>query len=75
MLVGKQLSNGKYQPLAIVEYGFKPEGKQHLVKYLNESIPRLSEMLWIEPRLHCKVQYLEKTSTGWIFTIHFIERI
>ncbi len=27
MLVGKQLSNGKYQPLAIVEFGFKREEK------------------------------------------------
>ncbi|WP_349724697.1 hypothetical protein [Lysinibacillus capsici] len=27
MLVGKQLSNDKYQPLANVEFGFKPEEK------------------------------------------------
>jgi len=45
MLVGKQLSNGKYQPLANVEFGFKPEEKLHSGKYLNKLIPRLSEML------------------------------
>ncbi len=65
MLVGKQLSNGKYQPLANVEFGFKPEEKTAFREIVNQIVTKVErDMTWLEPRLCCKVQYLEKTASG-----------
>lgn len=72
MLVGKQLSNGKYKPLANVEFGFKPEEKtvfREIAKQIVTKVER--DVTWIEPRLYCKVQYLEKTNTGSLRIVSF----
>ncbi|KOS61510.1 MULTISPECIES: DNA ligase [Lysinibacillus] len=72
MIVGTQLSNGKYRPLANVEFGFKPEEKtafREIAKQIITNVER--DIMWIEPSLFCKVQYLEKTSTGSLRIVSF----
>ncbi|MFY0521070.1 DNA ligase [Lysinibacillus sp. UGB7] len=72
MLVGTRLSNGKYKPLANVEFGFKPEEKvafRQIAKQITTKVDH--NMVWLEPSLYCKVQYLEKTNTGSLRTVSF----
>ncbi|WP_445479185.1 ATP-dependent DNA ligase [Lysinibacillus irui] len=72
MLVGKQLSNGKYKPLANVEFGFKPEEKsafREIAKQIVTNVER--DIIWLEPCLNCKVQYLEKTTSGSLRNVSF----
>ncbi|MCL1700771.1 DNA ligase [Lysinibacillus sp. Bpr_S20] len=72
MIVGTQLSNGKYRPVANVEFGFKPDEKRafrEIAKQIVNNVER--DIMWLEPRLFCKVQYLEKTSTGSLRIVSF----
>ena len=72
MLVGEQFSNGKYKPLANVEFGFKPEEKaafRQIAKQIVTNVER--DFIWLEPRLYCKVQYLEKTNSGSLRIVSF----
>lgn len=72
MLVGKQLSNGKCKPLANVEFGFKPEEKTAFREIAKQIVTKVEQdVTWIEPRLYCKVQYLEKTNTGSLRIVSF----
>ncbi|KPN96305.1 hypothetical protein [Lysinibacillus sp. ZYM-1] len=72
MLVGKQLSNGKYKPLANVEFGFKPEEKVAFRQIAKQIVTKKErDMVWVEPRLCCKVQYLEKTASGSLRIVSF----
>jgi len=72
MIVGTQTSNGKYRPVASVEFGFKPEEKtafREIAKQITTKVERGT--VWVEPSLHCKVQYLEKTNTGSLRIVSF----
>lgn len=72
MLVGKQLSNGKCKPLANVEFGFKPEEKTAFREIAKQIVTKVErDMMWVEPILCCKVQYLEKTNTGSLRIVSF----
>lgn len=72
MLVGKQLSNGKYKPLANVEFGFKPEEKTAFREIAKKIVTKVErDVTWLEPRLYCKVQYLEKTASGSLRIVSF----
>lgn len=72
MVVGKQLSNGKYKPLANVEFGFKPEEKVAFREIPKQIVIKVElDVIWLEPALHCKVQYLEKTRSGMLRTVSF----
>lgn len=72
MLVGKQLSSGKYKPLANVEFGFKPEEKTAFREIAKQIVTKVErDMIWLEPRLHCKVQYLERTASGSLRIVSF----
>ncbi|WP_235213769.1 DNA ligase [Lysinibacillus fusiformis] len=72
ILVGIELENGRYKRLANVEFGFKPEEKmalRHIAKSIITNVER--DLIWLEPRLYCNVQYLEKTNTGLLRTVSF----
>lgn len=72
MIVGSQSSNGKYRPVASVEFGFKHEEKaafREIAKQITAKVER--DVIWVEPSLQCKVQYLEKTSTGSLRIVSF----
>ncbi|MFJ7647697.1 DNA ligase [Lysinibacillus sp. NPDC097279] len=72
MLVGTQLSNGKFKPLANVEFGFKPEEKKVFREIAKQIVTKVErDMLWLEPRLHCNVQYLERTVSGSLRIVSF----
>lgn len=72
MLVGTQLNNGKYKPLANVEFGFKPEEKVAFRQIAKQIVTKEErDMMWLEPRLHCKVQYLEKTASSSLRIVSF----
>ncbi|WP_369595784.1 ATP-dependent DNA ligase [Lysinibacillus pakistanensis] len=72
MLVGKQSSNGKYKPLANVEFGFKPEEKRAFREVAKQIITKVEhDIIWLEPRLYCKVQYLERTASGSLRIVSF----
>lgn len=71
MLVGTQI-NGKYKPLANVEFGFKPEEKTAFREIAKQIVTKVErDMMWVEPILCCKVQYLEKTNTGSLRIVSF----
>ncbi|WKT76930.1 ATP-dependent DNA ligase [Lysinibacillus fusiformis] len=72
MVVGKQLSNGNYKALAKVEFGFKPEEKSAFKEIASQILTKKNgDTLWLEPRLHCKVQYLEQTKSGFLRIVSF----
>lgn len=72
MIVGTQLSNDKYRPIANVEFGFKPDEKRAFREIAKQIITNVErDAMWLEPRLFCKVQYLEKTSTGSLRIVSF----
>jgi len=71
MIVGVQ-SNSKYRPVASVEFGFKPEEKTAFRKIAKQIVTKIErDVTWVEPTLNCKVQYLEKTSTGSLRIVSF----
>lgn len=71
MLVGTQI-NGKYKPLANVEFGFKLEEKTAFREIAKQIVIKVErDMMWVEPILCCKVQYLEKTNTGSLRIVSF----
>ncbi|TQR26667.1 hypothetical protein C7Y47_24300 [Lysinibacillus sphaericus] len=64
ILVGTMI-NKKIKALANVEFGFKPEEAfRQIAKHIATKVELERDMIWLEPRLHCKVQYLEKTNSG-----------
>lgn len=72
MIVGSQSSNGKYRPVANVEFGFKHEEKaafREIAKQITAKVER--DVIWVEPSLQCKVQYLEKTASGSLRIVSF----
>ena len=71
ILVGTQI-NGKYKPLANVEFGFKLEEKTAFREIAKQIVTKIErDMMWVEPILCCKVQYLEKTNTGSLRIVSF----
>ncbi|WP_161785568.1 hypothetical protein [Lysinibacillus fusiformis] len=71
MIVGNK-SKGKYRPVASVEFGFEPNEKAVFREIAKQIITIIElDVTWIEPRLHCKVQYLEKTASGSLRTVSF----
>lgn len=64
-MVGTQVSKGKYRHIANVEFGFKPEEKAAFRQIAKQIVTNVDQdIIWFEPRLYCKVQYLEKTNSG-----------
>jgi len=64
MIVGVK-SNSKYRPVASVEFGFKPDEKRAFREIAKQIVTNVEhDVMWLEPRLLCKVQYLEKTHSG-----------
>lgn len=72
MVVGTLNSNGNYKAIASVEFGFKPEEKTAFREIAKQIVTKVErDVKWIEPRLHCKVQYLEKTASGSLRIVSF----
>lgn len=72
MIVGVETSSGKYRPVASVEFGFKPEEKAAFREIAKQIITKVErDIIWVEPSLQCKVQYLEKTNAGSLRIVSF----
>ncbi|RKJ52192.1 DNA ligase [Butyricicoccus sp. 1XD8-22] len=65
MIVGAPTKKGSYKPLASIEFGFKPEEKAAFRKISKQIVTKVDRnVTWLEPRLCCTIQYLEKTERG-----------
>ncbi len=63
---------GNYKSIAQVEFGFKQEEKVAFRQIAKQLITKVEgEVIWLEPRLICKVQYLDKTSNGLLRNVSF----
>lgn len=72
MVVGTSIRNGNYKAIASVEFGFKPEEKTAFREIAKQIVTKVErDMTWLEPRLCCKVQYLEKTASGSLRIVSF----
>ncbi|MEY9972912.1 ATP-dependent DNA ligase [Lysinibacillus sp. RC46] len=47
----------------------KKRAFRQIAKHIATKVDR--DMIWLEPRLYCKVQYLEKTNSGLLRTVSF----
>ncbi|MEV6689055.1 MULTISPECIES: hypothetical protein [Bacillati] len=67
MVVGTQMTNGKFKRIANIEFGFSKDEKMAFRQIANQIIIKNEpNITWVEPVLKCKVQYLEKTKTGML---------
>ncbi|MDF2961740.1 MAG: hypothetical protein K0S39_3475 [Paenibacillus sp.] len=74
LVIGLNFRTVKNKPVGVVEFGFRPEEKQmflHLAKQLHKEKDRKTQ--WIEPRLCCRIEYLERTDTHQLRTTVFRE--
>ncbi len=72
VIVGTRLPNDKYKRLANVEFGFTPEEKLAFRQIAKQLIIKAERgITWLEPRVNCKVQYLEKTKSGLLRIVSF----
>ncbi|GMA66137.1 DNA ligase [Alicyclobacillus fastidiosus] len=72
LIVGINFPTVQNKPVAIVEFGFKPEERQAflgIAKQLHRRVEK--DVQWIEPRLCCRVQYLERTERHHLRTVSF----
>ena len=72
MLVGTPMKNGQYKAVANVELGFKSEEKAAFRQIAKQIITKKERnIIYLEPRLCCKIQYLEKTERGNLRIVSF----
>lgn len=63
LIVGLNFQSG-HKPVALIEYGFKPEEKRAFLA-IAPSIHtfKKKDIQWITPSICCRVQYLERTNS------------
>lgn len=62
LVVGLQFPTVSNKPVAVVEFGFKPEEKKAFLAIAKQiHTKKDGQTQWIEPKLCCQVQYLERT--------------
>jgi bifunctional non-homologous end joining protein LigD len=62
LIVGAHFSNARNKPIAVVEFGFRPEEKAAFLQVAKDlHTVQDKDCQWIEPVLCCRVQYLERT--------------
>ncbi|UVI29047.1 ATP-dependent DNA ligase [Paenibacillus spongiae] len=72
LALGLHFRTVRYKPVGTVEFGFKPEEKQAfltLAQRLHRERDKKTQ--WIEPRLCCRIDYLERTDTHQLRTTVF----
>jgi bifunctional non-homologous end joining protein LigD len=72
LVIGLNFRTVKNKPVGVVEFGFQQEDKQMflmLAKQLNTIMEEKTQ--WIEPRLCCRIKYLERTDTHQLRTTVF----
>jgi bifunctional non-homologous end joining protein LigD len=74
LVIGLNFRTVQNKPVGVVELGFKPEEKElflGLAKQLHTVKDQKTQ--WIEPRLCCRIEYLERTDTHHLVTTVFRE--
>ncbi|WP_308636265.1 ATP-dependent DNA ligase [Paenibacillus silvisoli] len=72
LAIGLHFRTVKFKPVGTVEFGFGPEDKQAFLavaQRLHTDKDRKTQ--WIEPRLCCRIEYLERTDTHQLRTAIF----
>jgi len=72
LVIGLHFPTVRNQPVAVVEYGMKPEeraGFLQVVRQIHTKMDRGTQ--WIEPVICCEVQYLERTEKRHLRTVVF----
>ncbi len=72
LVIGLNFRTVKNKPVGVVEFGFKPADKQLFLVMADQLHTHKDEKTqWIEPRLCCRIEYLERTDTHHLRTILF----
>ncbi|GMA66014.1 DNA ligase [Alicyclobacillus fastidiosus] len=72
LIVGLNFPTVQNKRVATVELGFKPEERQAFLGIAKQLHTRMDkDVQWIEPRLCCRVQYLERTEQHHLRTVSF----
>lgn len=72
LVVGINFPTVRNKPIAIVEWGFKPEERLAFLELAPQLHTHTEQNIqWIEPRLCCRVQYLERTELHYLRHVTF----
>jgi bifunctional non-homologous end joining protein LigD len=72
LVVGLHFPTVRNKPVATVEYGFKPEEKLAFIEIAKRiHTVKDKHTQWIEPKLCCRIQYLERTDNHHLRTVSF----
>lgn len=74
LVVGLHFPTTVNKSVAVVEYGMSPDEKKAFLMVANDiHTDQRKGVQWIEPRLCCRVQYLERTERHQLRTVSFKE--
>ncbi|GMA62210.1 ATP-dependent DNA ligase [Alicyclobacillus fastidiosus] len=72
LIVGLQFPTVQNKPVAVVEFGFNPEEKRAFLGVAKQLHTQEAKgVQWIDPRLCCRVQYLERTERHQLRIVSF----
>ncbi|WP_246358706.1 ATP-dependent DNA ligase [Paenibacillus phytorum] len=62
LVLGLHFKTVKYKPVGIVEFGFRMDDKRAFLEIAKQIQTRIDKKTyWIEPKLCCRIQYLERS--------------
>lgn len=72
LVIGLNFRTIKNKPVGVVESGFISADKQAFLEVVNhKDIPDEQRIYWLEPRLCCRIEYLERSDTHQLLTTEF----
>ncbi|TVY08348.1 ATP-dependent DNA ligase [Paenibacillus cremeus] len=72
LVIGLNFKTIKNKPVGVVEFGFKSEDKQAFLAFAQQlHTVRDQKTQWIEPRLCCRIEFLERTDMHQLRTTVF----
>ncbi|SDO28978.1 bifunctional non-homologous end joining protein LigD [Paenibacillus sp. yr247] len=72
LVIGLNFRTVKNKPVGVVEFGFMPADKELFLVFGKQLSTATDEKTqWIEPRLCCRIEYLERTDTHQLRTTVF----
>lgn len=72
LVIGLHFRTVSNKPVGVVEFGFNPEDKQAFLKIAQQiHTANDKKTQWIEPRLCCRIQYLERTDNHQLRHVSF----
>ncbi|WP_274652023.1 RNA ligase family protein [Paenibacillus humicola] len=72
LVIGLHFRTVKYKPVGVVEFGFQPDEKRAFLEIARQlHTVKDNKTQWIEPKLVCRIQYLERTDRHQLRTTVF----